>query len=449
MTVVGLGIEGIDLVRFFAAREAQVTVSDARSAETLASSLDAIADTGATLSLGANRVEDATGADYVYASQGVSQHLPALVAAREAGVPVSSMTALFMQLCPAPIAAITGSSGKTTTTSLTGAMLEASGQDYVVGGNIGVGMLGLLEHIGPETRVLLELSHTQLELVEQSPHVACVTNVTPNHLDRYSWDEYVGLKRRIFEFQSDDDIAVFNLDYEVTASWSAEARGRTLTTSMVRALPGDGVAVVGGDIVRFEAGHAHRVVGRDEIRLRGEHNVENVLSAIAVASQLGVSDEAAARAVRAFTGVEHRLEPVATVAGVQYVNDSIATTPERTLAGIRSYTEPVVLLLGGRHKDLPTADLGREAGARCRAVVTFGEAGALFAAAVRAAHRRGTPPIEMVETVAEAVRAASRLAQPGDVVLFSPAGTSFDAYANFERRGAAFRAAVGALSGGA
>ncbi len=230
MTVVGLGIEGIDLVRFFAAREAQVTVSDARSAETLASSLDAIADTGATLSLGANRVEDATGADYVYASQGVSQHLPALVAAREAGVPVSSMTALFMQLCPAPIAAITGSSGKTTTTSLTGAMLEASGQNYVVGGNIGVGMLGLLEHIGPETRVLLELSHTQLELVEQSPHVACVTNVTPNHLDRYSWDEYVGLKRRIFEFQSDDDIAVFNLDYEVTASWSAEARGRTLTT---------------------------------------------------------------------------------------------------------------------------------------------------------------------------------------------------------------------------
>jgi UDP-N-acetylmuramoylalanine--D-glutamate ligase len=447
VTVIGLGIEGVDLVRFFAARGARVTVSDARSAEALAANLESIAATGAVLSLGANRPEDATGADYVYASQGVPQELPALVAAREAGVPISSMTALFLQLCPAPVAAVTGSSGKTTTTALVGAMLEAAGADHVVGGNIGVGMLGLLERINPETRVLLELSHTQLELVQSSPHVACVTNVTPNHLDRYSWPEYVALKRRIFEFQDDDDIAVFNLDNDVTAGFAREARGHVLTTSMVSSLPGDGVALAGADIIRYANDRAHRVLGRDEIRLRGAHNVENVLSAIAVASQLGVSDAAAATAIRGFTGVQHRLEPVANVDGVQYVNDSIATTPERTLAGMRSYVEPLVLLLGGRHKDLPTADLGREAVVRCRAVVTFGEASDLFATAIREARSDDGPAVEQVASVEEAVQTAARLARDGDVVLFSPAGTSFDAYPNFERRGVAFRAAVMALGG--
>lgn len=451
VTVIGLGIEGIDLVRYLAAAGAQVTVSDARTAEALTAPLAAIADTGATLSLGANRVEDATGADYVFASQGVPQELPALAAARAAGVPVSSMTALFLQLCPAPVAAVTGSSGKTTTTALVGAMLVAAGADYVVGGNIGVGLLALLDRIGPQTRVMLELSHTQLESVDRSPHVACVTNVTPNHLDRYSWPAYVALKRRIFAFQQPDDIAIFNLDNEVSAGFAREAPGRVLMTSRLQPLPGDGVALVGDTVVRRAGGREVRVLAREEIRLRGEHNVENVLSAVAIASQLGVSDEAAAAAVRGFTGVAHRLEPVATVAGVQYVNDSIATTPERTLAGVRSYREPLVLLLGGRHKDLPLEALGAEAAARCRAVVTFGEAGDLFAAAVRAAGAGAGAgvAVERVDDVEQAVRAAARLARAGDVVLFSPAGTSFDAYPNFERRGAAFRAAVAALGGGA
>ena len=453
VTVVGLGIEGIDLVRYLTGAGAHVTVSDARTAEALAAPLAAIADTGATLSLGANRVEDATGADYVFASQGVPQELPALAAARAAGVPVSSMTALFLQLCPAPVAAVTGSSGKTTTTALVGAMLEAADADYVVGGNIGVGLLGLLERIGPQTRVMLELSHTQLESGDRSPHVACVTNVTPNHLDRYSWPAYVALKRRIFEAQQPDDVAIFNLDDAVSAGFVREAPGRVLTTSRLQSLPGDGVALAGdsaapagGWVVRRAGGHEFRVLARSEIRLRGDHNVENVLSAVAIASQLGVSDEAAAAAVRGFTGVAHRLEPVATMRGVQYVNDSIATTPERTLAGLRSYSEPLVLLLGGRHKDLPLAALGAEAAARCRAVVTFGEAGDLFATAVRAA---GGATAERVDGVEAAVRAAASLARAGDVVLFSPAGTSFDAFPNFERRGEAFRAAVAALSGAA
>lgn len=449
MTVVGLGIEGIDLTRFLAAEGARVTVSDIRSRDALAEPLDAIADVvkggGATLSLGENREQDMTGADCVFVSQGVPPDLPALRAARRAGVPISSMTRLFLERCPVPVAGITGSSGKTTTTALVGAMLAEAGEDHVVGGNIGVGLLALLERIGPDTRVVLELSHTQLESIDQSPQLACVTNVTPNHLDQYSWSSYVALKRRIFEHQRGDDLAIFHIDDEVAAAFAEEAPARVRYTSLLRPLPGDGVTVSGGLIVRREGGRETALLGRDEIPLRGDHNAANVLCALAVASELGAGDDAAAEAVRRFQGVPHRLEPVATVGGVQYVNDSIATTPERTLAGMRTYREPLVLLLGGRDKHLPLGELAREAVARCRAVVAFGEAGPVFARAVADARDGDRPAIEQAGTIEEAVAAAARLAREGDVVLCAPAGTSFDAYRSFEQRGAAFRDAVAAL----
>ncbi|MFN8584832.1 MAG: UDP-N-acetylmuramoyl-L-alanine--D-glutamate ligase [Dehalococcoidia bacterium] len=445
--MIGLGIEGIDLVRFLAGQGARVTVSDARPAEALSDALAAIADVDATLSLGGNRPEDATSADCVFVSQGVPRDLPAITAAEDAGVPVSSMAQLFLDLCPAPVAAVTGSSGKTTTTALVGAMLEASGQNYVVGGNIGVGLLGLLERIEPHTRVMIELSHTQLETVTRSPELACVTNVTPNHLDHYSWSAYVALKRRIFQFQRPEDTCVFNLDNEVSASFARETPGRVAYTSLVRSLPGDGVALVDGVVTRFEGSTSFAVAARSDIRLRGQHNVENVLSAVALASRLGVSDQQAAAAIRTFTGVPHRLEPVATIADVVYINDSIATTPERTLAGMRSFEQPLVLLLGGRHKYLPVGELVSEATRRCRAVIAFGEAGEMFASAVRDADGGSSVQVEQVADVETAVRAAHRLAQGGDVVLFAPAGSSFDAYPNFERRGAAYREAVRQLAG--
>ena len=443
MTVVGLGIEGIDLVRFLTHEGARVTVSDSRPAERLAEALAAIDADQPALSLGENDPDVILNADAVYVSQGVPWRLPVLEAARARGVTVSSMTRLFFELCSVPIAGITGSSGKTTTTALTGAMLQAAGIDSVVGGNIGVGLLGLLEEIGPGTRPVVEVSHTQLQSVQESPHWGCLTNVTPNHLDQFSWDEYVDLKRRIFSFQRPDDVAIFNLDDPVSRDLAPQARGEVRFTSMAGALPGDGVALDGGYVVRHEGGTASRVLARDELRLRGDHNVANVLQATALASLLGAPDDAIAVAARAFTGVPHRLEMISQTRGVTWVNDSIATTPERTLAGLHSYTEPVVLLLGGRDKNLPLAELALEAGARCRAVVTFGEAGDLFAGALRT----GAPALhlERANDVASAVEAAARLAQPGDVVLFSPAGTSFDAYPNFERRGEAFAEAVRAL----
>ena len=445
VTVVGLGVEGIDLVRYLAAEGARVTVSDARSREDLAEAITAIAGCDAALSLGENRAADLVEADCVFVSQGVPQELPALAAARERGVPLSSMTRLFMERCPAPIAGITGSSGKTTTTALIGAMLDATSDDYVVGGNIGTGLLSLLDRVGPETKVVVEFSHTQLESVTQSPHLACVTNVTPNHLDRYSWTSYVDLKRRIFSYQRPEDVAIFNVDDEVAAGFASEAPGAVEYTAMRRPLPGDGVELRGEAIVRVAGGRSIELMSRDEIPLRGDHNVANVLSALAVSTHLDVDDAVAAAAIRSFAGVPHRLEPVVTVAGVDYVNDSIATTPDRTLAGIRSFDQPIVLILGGRDKHLPLRELAAEVRERCRAVVTFGEAAELFGGAMR----DGAPDLELRETatVEEATRVAAELASAGDVVLCSPAGTSFDAYRGFEQRGDAFRRAARALAG--
>ncbi len=449
VTVIGLGIEGIDLVRFLAGEGARVTVSDMRTADQLQDALLAIADCDATPSLGANRVEDVIEADAVFVSQGVPSTLPPLVAAQKRGIPLSSMLQLFLERCPAPVTGITGSSGKTTTTSLTGAMLDASGQDYVVGGNIGVGLLSLLPEITPTTRVVAEMSHSQLERVSTSPHVACVTNVTPNHLDRYSWEAYIELKRNVVRHQRPDDIAVLNYDDEIARSFAGSTPARILHTSRFEAIPGDGAVLDRDVLVRVLDGAREPVVPRSEVALRGEHNIENLLLAMAVASQIGCSAADCATTARTFTGVLHRLEPVATVGGVAWVNDSIATTPERTLAGLRAYAEPLVLLLGGRDKYLPNREMAAEAVRRCRAVVAFGESGDLYADAVRQAAREAGSdlPVRRVDSVEEAVRAAATLAREGDVVLFSPAGTSFDFYRNFEERGEAFRAAVRGLAG--
>lgn len=450
VTVVGLGIEGVDLVRFLTSEGARVTVSDSRRPEVIQPALNSIAACAPALSLGDTTHAAVTDADAVFVSQSIDWHLPVLEDARARGVEVSSMARLFLELCPAPVAGITGSSGKTTTTALVGAMLEAAELKHVVGGNIGVGLLGLLEGIDSDTRVVAELSHTQLESVESSPHWACLTNVTPNHLDQFTWDDYVDLKRRIFRFQRADDIAIFNLNDPVSRGLLGEATGSVCATSLEGRLEAngrslDGVTLEGDYVVRHEGGTSFTVMPRADIPLRGAHNLANVLQATAVASLLGAPDEAIATAVRAFRGVPHRLEHVATIDGVLWVNDSIATTPERTLAGLRSYAEPVVLLLGGRDKSLPLEELASEVARRCRAVVTFGEAGDLFAEAMRAASP--SLPVEHVSDIEASVEAAARLAKPGDVVLCSPAGTSFDAYPNFERRGEAFRQAVQALEG--
>jgi UDP-N-acetylmuramoylalanine--D-glutamate ligase len=448
VVVVGLGIEGQDLVRFFATRGARVTVSDAKPAERLTGALAAIANLDVDLSLGENSAAVVNGAALIAVSQGVPLSLPQLVEARRLGIPLTTRTRLFFELCRGTIVGISGSSGKTTTTSLVGAILGASGRPYIVGGNIGGPLLSHLEAIDEQTWAVLEISHTQLQMTDRSPHIACLTNVTPNHLDQFSWDEYVGLKRNLIAYQTRDDCCVLNLDNPVTREFAREANARVLFFSLQPDLPGDGALLREGHAVIRRQGDETDLFPISDIPLRGRHNVENVLAAAAVAEACDISAPAIRAAVQTFQAVPHRLELVATVAGVAYVNDSIATSPERTLAGMRSFEEPVVLLLGGRDKHLPLEELAAEAARRCRAVICFGEAGELLARACQTAHPHGicAPMVRRVRTMAEAVTAATRVACAGDVVLLSPACTSFDAYSNFEERGGEFRSLVQELA---
>ncbi len=370
---------------------------------------------------------------------------------RKLELPFTSQMRLFLQLCPSGrVIGITGASGKSTTTSLVGAMAEAAGLDYVVGGNLGIGgNLGpaLLEHlpeIRPETTVILEISHTQLQYTDRSPGVAAIMNITPNHLDQFTWDEYVGLKQHLIEYQGPDDIAVFNQDDQTSRAVSSSAMGQIWLTSLEEPVDGSGGWIEEGHVVIREGGAQRRVADLAMSRLRGRHNLANTVMACTIAAAAGIPDEAMRSAIASFPGVAHRLEIVGQLRGVTWINDSIATTPERTAAGLDSFAEPIVLLLGGRDKHLPLDVLQRQIKKRCRAVVCFGEAGDLFHEAVV---RTGVP-CTRVEDLKGATAIAADLAAEGDVVLLSPAATSFDAYPNFEARGRAFGELFTKLSGG-
>lgn len=452
VTVVGLGLEGVDTVRYLASHGATVTVSDAKPPERLAERVREVADLPVRLSLGRNDPATVADADAVFVSQGVPLDLPALAEARRQGVPVWSMLALFMELCPGPIVGVTGSSGKTTTTALLGEMFRADEKPVFVGGNIGAGLLDRLAEVRAYTWVVLEISHTQLQMATRSPHVACLLNVTPNHLDQFSWDEYRDLKRNIYRFQSSEDIAVFGYDDPEARAMAEEAAGARVWFSLGGDIPGEGVYVREG-AARLPGGQARYRRGRydqplfslDSLALRGEHNRRNAVAAAAVAAACGVAPDAIACAVESFRGVPHRLERVATVDGVDYYNDSIATTPERTLAGMRSFQQPLVLLLGGREKNLPMEELARECvSGACRAVVLFGEAAPKLEVALRDAAKERGADLTIIRTadLTTAVEAARGAARPGDVILLSPACTSFDSYDNFERRGEHFRELV-------
>jgi UDP-N-acetylmuramoylalanine--D-glutamate ligase len=435
VVVIGLGIEGEDLARYFVRHGARVTVS---AVDAIARRVEAMDQLGVRVLLGANQASDVDGADMVCVSQGVPLSNPAVAAARIGGIPIESMSSIFFDNYPGPIVGITGSSGKTTTTSLVDAIFTASGREHVLGGNIGRGLLALLDEAIPSRTAVVEVSHTQLQLMRRSPNVAALLNVTPNHLDQFTWDEYVALKRRIYEMQTLRDSAVFNMDDPVSSEFRFHAPGRMLLFSLMGDHGAEG-SYLDGDTIFWRAGlRTEKVLTTEDIPLRGRHNVANVAAATAVAAACDIKPRVVNTAVRRFKAPAHRLELVARVKGVAYYNDSIATAPERTLAALKSYDEPIVLMLGGREKNLPLDEMLAEAKVRCRAIVTFGEAGPMLADAVEAAGI----PVHRTTTLAEAVDAATGAAQSGDVVLLSPACTSFDAYPNFEARGEAFRRLV-------
>ena len=444
--VLGYGRQGRALARWLPTRGADVTVSDRRP---LAPALDELPP-GANVEFvsGEHSPDLLDDTDLLCLSGGVPPDSPLAREAQRRGIPLTNDAQLFMERCPAPVIGITGSAGKTTTTSLVAAMLEASGRQVWTGGNIGHVLLDDLDKMRAGDVVVMELSSFQLELMTRSPQVAVVLNVTPNHLDRHgTMAAYTAAKARILDFQGAGDCAI--LGYDDPGSRALKSRVRRGLAWFGRDRPpGEGAWRQGGDLwlggrCAVNEG-AQRVCARSDSPLPGPHNLMNLLAACATAGAAGVAAPAMAQAIRDFRGVPHRLETVRSLKGVTWVNDSIATAPERVLAALRSYDRPLILLAGGMDKQLPWEDMLRLALQKSRCIITFGHFGERIRDMARALGGAGAAVCN-VAGLDEAVALAAGRAQAGDVVLLSPGGTSFDAYRDFAERGAHFRQLVEAL----
>ncbi len=448
--ILGLARQGTALAHWLCDNGAKVTVSDMRTADKLAGPLKELEGLPITYVFGEHPLYLLNSADLLCLSGGVPVDAPFVQEAVKRGVKLSNDAQLFLERCPCHVIGITGSAGKTTTTTLVGRMCEAADMLPWVGGNIGNPLIGDLPHVRPTDIVVMELSSFQLEIMTASPHVAAILNLTPNHLDRHhTMEAYVEAKAHILDNQLVGDMAVLNRDDPTTYALRDRVRQEVATFS--GQYPADVGAWLMVDKLMCRPTFTtpmEVVCNVDEIPLRGHHNVMNVLAACAIAGVADVPVEAMRAAILTFEPVEHRLEVVRTWMDVTFVNDSIATAPERVIAALDAYRdEPVVLLLGGRDKKLPWGDLAKLAVERCRAIITFGEAGRMIAEAM-AAERTAQGcaiPIEQASTMEDAVTLSAQMATDGDVVLLSPGGTSFDAYEDFTVRGAAFRKLVGRL----
>jgi len=443
VAVIGLGVSNTALIRFLKDTGAEISGRDQKTKEQLGAVWQELDSSGIQLVLGPGYLEGLEQFDVVVVSPGVPRNLPQIQEAARRGK-LASEISLFFRYSPAPIFGITGSSGKTTTTSLVYEILRSSGHKAVIGGNIGTPLITELSNLSPEHKVVLELSSFQLEGLETSPHGAIITNIAENHLDVHgTMENYIAAKRHIYLHQKPRDFVVLNYDDPTTRAMAVEAPGKVFFFSMENRVR-DGAYRRGKDLVFVRDGEETVIVQRSELRLRGEHNAANFLAAAALSLAAGGSLEAAAQVARTFQGVPHRLEFVAEHGGVRYYNDSIATTPQRTLAALRSFEEPIILIAGGYDKKLSFAPLAEAVhNLKVKHLVLLGATAPKIKEAVEAL---GDFPLQVVENLEQAVAAARSAAEPGDCVLLSPACASYDQYSNFMERGAHFRQLVQDLS---
>ena len=441
VVVIGLARSGIAAAEFLARRGASVVATDTKSEGELQEVARGLREKGVRLELGAHRAETFTGAAMVVVSPGVPWERPELEAARAAGVPVIAEVELAFRHLEGRVAAITGTKGKTTTTAALGAMLREAGFDARVGGNIGEPLVGLVEGSTPATTFAVEVSSFQLEgTVRFHPHVAVWLNLSPDHLDRHpSLGAYVAAKARIFASQEPSDWAVVNADDPVVLEQARSARSRKLPFRVTgEPLPSGDGAFFEGDFAQFRLdGRLETLFRRDEVVLPGAHLAGDLLVAAAAARLLGAPAEAIARAVRAFRGVPHVLEHVATISGVAYYNDSKATNVEAARRSLEAFAQPVLAVLGGRYKGGDFGELAAPLLARGGRVLAIGEARERVRAALGDA-----VPVDPCSSLREAVERAHAAARPGDVVLLAPACSSFDMFVDYADRGRAFKAEV-------
>ena len=438
VAVVGAGISNIPLIEALLLAGVDTTVRDRRCRAELGDYADRFEALGARLRLG----DDYLGSldeDVIFRTPGLMPSNRALVDAIGRGSLLTSEMEAFFDVCPCKIIAVTGSDGKTTTTSIIAELLRNEGRMVHVGGNIGMPLLCKADEMKPDDIAVLELSSFQLITMKKSPDIAVVTNLAPNHLDIHkNMDEYVEAKRNIFIHQNRSDKAVFNFNNEYTRAFSNSAPGEILFFSSHEKV-NNGVYIDGGTIYEARDGWSEKVIQADDIWLPGTHNIENFMAAFAAVRGI-VSNVVMLETARAFRGVPHRIEFVRELHGARYYNDSIASSPSRTIAGLRAFEQKVILIAGGKDKGVAFDELGKEIVSRVKTLVLTGLTTEMIrSAVVRVPEYDGMPEIILRNDFTDAILAAAESAKEGDVVLLSPACTSFYRFKNFEERGETFR----------
>ena len=436
VTFCGIGRSHMPLIRLFQEKGALVSARDKRSLEELGDNGKALQEWGVQLILGENYLEDLR-EDIIFRTPGMKYHLPQLEAARKRGAAVTSEMEVFFQLCPCKIYAVTGSDGKTTTTSIIAELLKAQGKTVHLGGNIGKPLLPEIESIQPEDCAVVELSSFQLISMRESPDVAVVTNLSPNHLDVHKdMQEYIDAKKNILLHQGAFSRTVLNAGNEITASFAPQVRGDCWMFR--RGAPVERGVWCDGETIYV---HGQALLPISQIRIPGWHNVENYMAAIA-AVWGDVEPETIRRVAETFAGVEHRAEFVRELRGVKYYNDSIATSPTRVISGMLSlFPQKILLIAGGYDKKVPFEPMGQPVVEKVKTLVLIGATAPAIEKAVREApgYREGAPVILHAATLEEAVRLCGKYAQPGDIAALSPACASFDMFPNYETRGDLFK----------
>lgn len=439
----GIGVSNTPLIYKFLSMGARVFACDRRTREQIGALADELEKCGAELKLGADYLDNLE-VDMIFRTPGMHFNLPELEKARDNGIAVTSEMEVFFDLCPATIFAVTGSDGKTTTTTLIAEMLKAEGKKVYVGGNIGTPLLPEIEKITADDFVVVELSSFQLISMRKGPDVAVVTNVAPNHLDVHKdMDEYVGAKKNILLHQNAFSRSVLNIDNDITNSFSGDVRGQKMFFSMKKPVKNGAWLGQDGYLNLSYRGLSVPLMHKDDITILGDHNVENYLAAIsAVWGYVGA--DSIVKVAHDFTGVEHRIEFVREVEGVRYYNDSIASSPTRTIAGLKAFNQKVILLAGGYDKHIPFEPMAPYITEKVKLLLLTGPTANEIERVVKedANYKQGNPQIIKVNNLEEAVKVAHEMAVPGDIVALSPACASFDAYPNFVARGKHFKELV-------
>jgi len=442
VAVLGIGISNTPLIKYLCALGVDVTAFDMAEQDKLASFIKELEGLDVKYVLGNDYLSGLKGFDVIFKTPKVRYDIPQLVSERERGAWVTSEMEVFVDLCPAKIIGITGSDGKTTTTTLIYNMIKEEGYNCYLGGNIGIPLLSKIDEIKADDIVVLELSSFQLHTMRKSPHISVITNISPNHLDVHkSMEEYVEAKRNIIRYQSESDIAVLNADNIYTKQFASDLHAKVLWFSRLHCVE-TGAYVQEGEIIYSDGKDHDKVMDVSDIILPGNHNIENYLAAICAVKGF-VKNQTIKKVASTFKGVEHRIEFVRELNGVKYYNDSIGTSPTRTIASINAFNQKVVLIAGGYDKHIPYDEMGAVLVDKTKALILLGAtAGKIKQAFEQETNKAGKGldiPVFLCSSMEEAVQKAAEVSEQGDIVLMSPASASFDMYKNFEERGKHFK----------